>query len=137
MSGKTKIEATSKAGKKAKEKNTKAPPKVKAKPAKMKVWKHDDRNPFRKGAYQVCYDILSCHSPAGLPRAKLVELLAQSTGKSLKLSAYNVQVLLSAKGNQPGLNRNEGPRHRSCQFGFWVERTDTGLFKLMVDEEPK
>jgi len=96
-------------------------------------WKHDPRNPFRQGsAYALCFDILAAHKD-GLPREKLVALLAAATGKDAKHAAYDAQVLLSARPNEDGLNNNDSPcRHRSCRPGFWVRR-ENGHVKLMVD----
>jgi len=108
-------------------------PKGKAKPAaKAGKCPRDGRNPFREGsAYATCFDILAAHKD-GLPRERLVELLAKATGKDAVHAGYDAQVLLSAHGNEPGLSRNEGPRHRSCRPGFWVKRTN-GHVTLMVD----
>ena len=94
-------------------------------------WPRDPRNPFREGAYGKCFDILAVHKD-GLPKDKLVELLAKATGKDARHAGYDAQVLLSAWGNEPGLSRNDGPRHRSCRPGFWVQRTN-GHAQLMVD----
>jgi hypothetical protein len=94
-------------------------------------WPRDPRNPFREGSYGKCYDILASH-PAGLPREKLVDLLAKATGKDAKHAGYDCQVLLSAGPNEDGLSNNDGPRHRSCRPGFWVRRT-SGHVQLVVD----
>ncbi len=96
-------------------------------------WKHDPRNPFRQGsAYALCFDILAAHRD-GLPREKLVALLAEATGKDAKHAAYDAQVLLSARPNEDGLNNNDSPcRHRSCRPGFWVKR-ENGHVQLMID----
>lgn len=110
-----------------------------AKPAKVKPdakakgkWPRDPRNVFREGSsYGVCYDILAAHK-AGLQKERLAALLAEATGKDLKLASYDVQVVCSAWGNEPGLSRNDGPRNRSARPGYWVQRTD-GHVKLMVD----
>jgi len=92
----------------------------------------DPRNPFRPtSAYAACFDILAAH-PDGMPKDKLVQLLAGATGKDAKHAAFDAQVLLSARGNEPGLSRNDGPRHRSCRPGFWVRRTN-GHVQLVVD----
>ena len=116
---------------------------AKGKPAKQpvksakkgKAWPHDQRNPFvRAGsAYAVCFDILAApvHKD-GLTRERLIELLAKATGKDEKHAGYDAQVLLSARGNDEGLSRNDGPRHKSCKPGFWVQRTN-GHVKLMID----
>ena len=108
--------------------------KPKAKPASKAKgkWARDARNPFRDGsAYATCFDILAAHKD-GLPKAKLVELLAKATGKDNEHSGYDAQVILSAHGAAgDGLNPFEGPRHRSCRPGFWVRRTN-GHVRLMV-----
>jgi hypothetical protein len=144
MSSKTKIgtvkKATKgssvKAGKNTAKKNTTASQKVKAKPAKKPVWKHDERNPWKRegSAYAVCFNILAAH-PDGLSREKLVAHLSKATGKDLIHAGYDAQTVVSAKGNAEGLNHNEGPRHRSAKFGYWVERQN-GFVKLMVDGSP-
>ena len=108
---------------------------VKAKPVIAGKWPHDPRNPFRAGSYGTCFDILA--APAhknGLPKEKLVALLAEATGKDVPHAAFDAQVVLSARGNdeQPGLSRNDGPRNRSCRPGFWIKRTN-GHVQLMVD----
>jgi hypothetical protein len=95
-------------------------------------WPYDERSPFRPGSsYDTCFSILATNKD-GLPRATLVELLAKATGKDLCHAGYDAQVLLSARGNEPGLNRNDGPRHRSCRPGFWVKRKNDNV-TLMVD----
>jgi hypothetical protein len=100
-------------------------PKPSAKPAGGK-WAHHPQNPFREGsAYGTCFDILAAN-PEGMTREKLVETLAKTTGKPPKLSAFISQVVLSAKGAaSEGLNPFEGPRNRSCRFGFWVKRENS------------
>jgi hypothetical protein len=104
----------------------------KAKSASKRRWPRDPRNVFRPGsAYATCYDILAAHKD-GLPREKLVALQAKATGKDLTHAGYDVQVVCSAWGNDEGLSRNDGPRNRNCQNGFWVQRTN-GHVKLMVD----
>jgi hypothetical protein len=128
-----KAEVEPKAGKAAKGK----PDKDKAKPATKAEgkWKRDPRNPFRQGsAYAVCFDILAAPAhKAGLPREKLVALLAEATGKDIKRAGFDAQVLLSARGSEePGLSRNDGPRHRSCRPGFWVRR-ENGHVQLVID----
>ena len=134
--GKTKAvePAVKKAAPKGKAPKGKAP-KGKDKPAANAggKWPRDQRNPFRAGAYGTCYDILAAHKD-GLNRQRLVELLAEATGKDLKHAAFDCQVLLSARGNddEPGLSRNDGPRHRSCRPGFWVKRVNDHV-TLMVD----
>jgi hypothetical protein len=83
-------------------------------------------NPFRvDSAYAVGFDILHAH-PVGLPRKRLVELMAKATRKSVEKAGYDAAVVLSAK------NSPTGPRHRSCREGFWVER-DGDLFKLRTN----
>lgn len=96
-------------------------------------WPRDKRNVFRAGtsSYGIAFDILAAHK-AGLPKGKLVELLAEATGKDAKHAGYDAQVLLSAKPNEDGLSNNDSPRHRSCRHGFWVQRTN-GHVKLMFD----
>lgn len=143
VEGKEKGDAgkTGPTGTKAKKATNKAAKgKGKAKPAAKSAvkggkWPNDPRNPFVRpsSAYHVAFNILAAH-PAGLPREKLVEHLAAATGKDLKHAGYDAQVLLSAHGNsdEPGLSRNDGPRHRSCRPGFWVKR-ENGHVTLMVD----
>jgi hypothetical protein len=100
---------------------------IKAKPAPKvgRKWPRDPRNVFRQGsAYGTCYDIMASFK-SGLPREKLVALLAKTTGKDLTHAGYDAQVVLSAWGN-------DGPRNRNCRPGFWVQRTN-GHVKLMVD----
>ena len=92
----------------------------------------DPKNPFREGSYATCYDILAKHGQ-GLPRERLIALLAEATGKDLKRASFDAQVVLSARGSdEPGLSRNEGPRNRSCRPGFWVKR-ENGHVQLMID----
>lgn len=107
-----------------------------AKPAAKsnRKWPHAEKSPFRPGSsYDTCYSILAAHKE-GLTREKLVELLATATGKDAKHAAFDAQVLLSARGNddEPGLSRNDGPRHRSCRPGFWVKRNNSHV-QLVVD----
>ena len=102
--------------------------------AKTGKWPRDPRNPFREGSssYGICFDILAAHK-SGLRRETLVALLADATGKDPKRASFDAQVVLSARGSdEPGLSRNDGPRHRSCRPGFWVER-ENGHVKLVVD----
>ncbi len=96
-------------------------------------WPHAGKSPFRPGSsYDTCYSILAAHKE-GLTREKLVELLATAMGKDAKRAAFDAQVLLSARGNdEPGLSRNDGPRHRSCRPGFWVKRNNSHV-QLVVD----
>ncbi len=75
-------------------------------------------NPFRDGSsYGAAYDILAKHQE-GLPRQKLVELLAKATGKSVKRAGFDVAVIMSAK------NSVNSPRHLSCRNGFFIEKTN-------------
>jgi hypothetical protein len=100
-------------------------------PLKAGKWPHDSRNPFREGSsYAICFNILAANK-AGLAKEKLVELLAEATGKDIKHAGYDAQVLLSAHPNDNGLSNNDSPRHRSCRPGFWIQRTN-GHVKLMV-----
>jgi len=100
--------------------------------AKTGKWARDPRNVFRPGSsYGLAYDILAAHSD-GLPKDKLVALLAKATGKDEKHAGYDAQVLLSAHPNEAGLNNNDSPRHRSCRPGFWIKRTNSHV-QLMVD----
>ena len=95
-------------------------------------WARDPRNAFRpSSSYATCFDILAAHKD-GLPREKLVALLAEATGKDAKHAGYDAQVLLSAGPNEGGLSNNDGPRHRSCRPGFWIRRTN-GHVQLVVD----
>lgn len=108
--------------------------KGKAKPvAKVEgKWPHDERSPFRPGSsYDTCFSILAKHKD-GLAKAKLIELLAEATGKDLRHAGYDAQVLLSAHPNEDGLSNNDSPRHRSCRPGFWIKRTN-GHVQLMID----
>lgn len=109
-------------------------PKGKGKPAAKAggKWPHDERSPFRpSSSYDRCFSILAAHKD-GLPKERLVELLAKATGKDLVHAGYDAQVLLSAKANEDGLSNNDSPRHRSCRPGFWVRRTN-GHVQLVVD----
>jgi hypothetical protein len=77
-----------------------------AKPAKPSggKWPHDERSGYRTGSsYGACFSILAGHK-AGLPKTKLVQLLAQATGKDLKREGFDAQIVCSAR------------------FGYWVER---------------
>jgi hypothetical protein len=105
-------------------------PPAKAKSAK---WPHEPRNPFKRSgsAYGVCFDILAAHQD-GLPRQKLVEMLAMATKSDLQHAAYNAQVVCSARGEAgEGLNPFEGPRNRSAHFGYWVKRHNSHV-QLML-----
>ncbi len=118
----------SKARKPPKPKSSSKSAKAKAKSGK---WPHCPSNPFRQGAYGICFDILAAH-PDGLPRQKLIELLAKATGKDLTKAAFDVQVICSARGEAgEGLNPFEGPRNRSAHFGYWVKR-DNSHVQLML-----
>ena len=119
--------------------NADKPAKVKTqKPAKSTRAKggkypHDPRNPFREGSnYSLVFNVLASF-PAGVEKTKLVELVAAASGKDLVHAGYDCQVLLSAKGNEQGLSRNDGPRHRSCRPGFWIDRNNSHV-KLVVDK---
>lgn len=106
-----------------------------SKPAKVRGgrYPHDSRNVFRPGSnYALVFNVLAAH-PNGIEKAKLVELVSAASGKDIVHAGYDCQVLLSAKGNESGLSRNDGPRHRSCRPGFWVSR-DNANVKLMVDK---
>jgi len=120
-------------GKGAKNKTTKGAVAAKGKPIAKEIgkWPRDPRNVFRPGAYGTCFDILARH-PTGLQKEKLIELLAEATGKDVKHAAFDAQVLLSAKANDNGLSNNDSPRHRSCRPGFWVRR-ENGHVQLMLD----
>ena len=111
-----------KSSSKAKSSSKSAKPKAKA--AK---WPHSPSNPYTRSgsAYGLCFDILAAHKD-GLPRQKLVELLAKATGKDLTKAAFDVQVICSARGEAgAGLNPFEGPRNRSAHFGYWVKRDNS------------
>jgi hypothetical protein len=128
--GDTKTDAKPKVAK-AKPSTTKGKVKPAKAPIKEGKWPRDPRNPFREGsAYATCFNILAFHK-AGLPKEKMVELLAEATGKDIKHAGYDAQVLLSAHPNDNGLSNNDSPRHRSCRPGFWIQRTN-GHVKLMV-----
>ncbi len=75
-----------------------------------------DNNPFRAGSsYATAFVILVAH-PAGLPRQKLVELLAKATGKSIKRAGFDVAVVVSPASASP-----TSDRHSSCRDGYGVE----------------
>ncbi len=121
---------TGKVSKARKPKSSSKSAKPKPKPKSAK-WPHCPSNPFRQGAYGICFDILAAHKD-GLPRQKLVELLAKATGKDLTKAAFDVQVICSARGEAgEGLNPFEGPRNRSAHFGYWVKR-DNSHVQLML-----
>ena len=98
-------------------------------------WPRHAQNPFREGSYGTCFDILSAH-PDGLPRERLIELLAKATGKDEKHAAFDAQVVCSARKNDDGLNAYEGPRNRSCKLGFYVERVN-GHVKMVLPAAAK
>ena len=125
--------AKSAKGNKANAVGPKAKKAAKVKPAKVNgKLARDSRNPFREGsAYASCFDVLAAHRD-GMPKVKLVELLAAATGKDIVRAGYDCQVILSAKANENGLSNNDSPRHRSCRPGFWVKRMN-GSVQLMVD----
>ena len=92
----------------------------------------DPRNPFRAGsAYAACFDVLAAHKD-GLPKKELISLLAKDIGKDEKHAGFDVQVLMSAKPNEKGLNNNDSPRHAACRPGFYVRRENDNVI-LAVD----
>jgi hypothetical protein len=100
---------------------TRGKPEAKPAPKGGRKWPRHPKNPYREGsAYATCVDILS--SFKGMPKDKLVELLAKATKTDLRHSGFNVQVVCSAWGNEPGLNPFDGPRNRSARPGYWVKR---------------
>jgi hypothetical protein len=102
--------------KKANRKSKSAVKRTKKKVAKKNQFPRAEGNPFReKSSYGVAFDILAKHKE-GLPRQKLIELLATATGKSTTKASFDVSVILSAKQSPTG------PRHRSCREGFWIQR---------------
>ncbi|GEM_PF-1266866 len=126
----------SKARKPPKSKPSSKSAKAKSKSGK---WPHVDRNPFKRSgsAYGLCFDILVAH-PDGLPRQKLVELLAKATGKDLTKAAFDVQVICSARGEAgEGLNPFEGPRNRSAHFGYWVKRDNSHVRLVLPTADAK
>jgi hypothetical protein len=78
-------------------------------------------NPYRAGAYSTAFDILFAH-PTGLPRQKLVELLAKSKGISVRKAGFDVSVVISPSTASPA-----SPRHRSCREGYGIERENDHL----------
>jgi hypothetical protein len=86
-------------------------------------WPHHEQSGYRPcSSYDTCFSILAGHKD-GMPKAKLVELLAQATGKDLVRAGFDAQVVCSARGAAgEGLNPFEGPRNRSACHGYWVER---------------
>jgi hypothetical protein len=135
MAAKPTAQATKPSAPKGKAGKTLKANKVEPKSAGAKGGKYprDPRNPFRLGStYGLVFDILASY-PDGIEREMLVRLVAAETKKDLTHAGYDTQVLLSARGNEPGLNPNEGPRHRSCRPGFWIDRNNSHV-KLMVDK---
>ena len=83
-------------------------------------------NPFRvDSAYAIGFDILHAH-PEGLPRKRLVELMAKATRKTEEKAGYDAAVVVSAKTSPTG------PRHSSCRQGYWIERAGD-LLKLRTN----
>ena len=76
--------------------------------------------------------MLAAH-PGGLARERLVELVARATGKDETHAGYDVQVVCSAQKNREGegVDLFQGPRNRSCRFGFYVERIN-GHVKIVL-----
>ena len=110
------------------------PKPVKSPRGKGGKYPQDPRNPFRAGSnYSLVFNVLAAH-PNGIEKTKLVELVSAASGKDITHAGYDCQVLLSAHGNEPGLSRNDGPRHRSCRMGFWVKRIN-GNVQLVVDKD--
>jgi len=90
-----------------------------ARAASSKKYPRSRKNPFREGSsYAVVFDVLAAH-PNGLHREKLVAECARLTRKDIKHSSYDCSVLLSASDSV------NGPRHRSCQNGFWCQKTNS------------
>ena len=110
--------------------------KPEAKPVGAKAGKHahNEKSPFRSGSsYDKCFSILAAH-PDGLPKEKLVQLLASETGKDAKHASYDAQVVLSAHGAAgENLNPFEGPRNRSARFGYWVDRKGDHVRLVLPD----
>jgi hypothetical protein len=111
-----------------------------AKPAakpKGGKWPVHPQNPFGRpsSSYHVCFNVLAAH-PAGLPRERLIALVAKATGKDERHAGFDVQVVCSARKNDEGLDAYQGPRNRSCKYGFYVERTN-GHVKLVLPAAAK
>ena len=121
--------SAAKAVKAAKSKAVKSATTPIAKPKSGK-WTRHVSNPFRVGSYGTCFDVLAAH-PDGLPREKLIELLAKATGKDIQHAVFDAQVVCSARKNDDGLDQFQGPRNRSCKHGFYVERIN-GHVKLVL-----
>lgn len=102
--------------------------------AKGGRWPVHPQNPFGRpsSAYHVCFNILASHAE-GLPRERLVQLLAKATGSDLVHARYNAQVVCSAQKNREGdgVDPFQGPRNRSCRFGFYIERQNSHI-KLVL-----
>ena len=96
-------------------------------------WPQDPRNPWtREGSsYRIAFNILAAH-PDGLPRSKIVQLLAKATGKDIKHAGFDAHIVLTAQPNGAGTSNNDSPRHRSCKPGYYVLR-ENSHYKLMVD----
>ena len=101
-------------------------------------WPRHPQNPFREGSYGTCFDILAAPAhEGGLPRERLIELLAKGTGKDMKRAAFDAQVVLSARGaDGPNLNPFEGPRNRSARFGYWVKRENSHVQLVLPAASP-
>ena len=97
-------------------------------------WPHHEASGYRAGSsYDTCFSILAKH-PQGMPKSRLLGLLAQATGKDLERAGYDAQVVCSARGAAgEGLNPFEGPRNRSACFGYWVKRVGDNL-RLILPE---
>ena len=85
-------------------------PKASKMPAKSKSqFPRVASNPFRQGSsYGACFDIMAAH-PEGLPRQKVIELLAKASNKPLKNAGYDAGVIITARPDF---------RHASCRPGF-------------------
>ena len=84
--------------------------------------------PYRKGAYQTAYALLSMATDkyGGCSREWLVKELARRTGKDPKRNAsWNVSVVCSRKAPD-----DEG--HRSAKSGYWVENSGEGFLRLRL-----
>lgn len=82
--------------------------------------------PYRKGAYQICYTLLSMATDkfGGCSRDWLVKELARRTGKDpMRNASWNVSVVCSRKAPD-----DEG--HRSAKSTYWVERVGDNFLKL-------
>lgn len=95
-------------------------PKPKAAPRKPKAAPKADgeQTPYRSGsAYSKVYLILQAH-PEGIKRDDLVRLAAKACHKPLRLSTFDVSVVVSPSESL------DGPRHRSARPGYWVEKVN-------------